>query len=406
MGGGEAVYSIAHTGQSMNVSSSTMQGIPTSPASPAFIGTRPRGYSIGEDEMGSRISNSTQGLIMGPNPGVRSVTPTMLHTPQQQQHQQQQKRDSFTVPMGGGPGLNFGSLEVGSFDEAYPFQTGEISVGREEHVDTTQRVTLLDCVPAEKEKAWATQCGEVHKKVEEKLNQLLIVFRQVSAGLNNISVTPLDTFHFQMILKGLENDLQMQRSAMSKLREDYQFVYDTLSLRASMLTNPLGEEGGTGDGTPMASRRNSLQSSEKQDMISLSPGSTAMSERNDQKNDPNLSSTGKNAAHTQNTQNINLSLRQPNQTYSGITKSTIHSSITGCNSEDLSSAILMSPSEKMSDLGSQSTAISPSTSSEVGASVKATEAVDEDGDVMALLKSLESRRKIQVKTTYIIFVIV
>jgi hypothetical protein len=43
-------------------------------------------------------------------------------------------------------------------------------------------------VPVEKERAWAKQCGEVHRRVGEKLAQLLLVFKQVSTGLEDIKV--------------------------------------------------------------------------------------------------------------------------------------------------------------------------------------------------------------------------
>lgn len=377
VGGGEEVYSIAHTGQSMmTVSTSTSQGMSTSPLLPAFMNLRVRGYSLGEEDNVTRLSASTaQGMgvgtgaapgpvvVGGTSPGTRSTTPTMQSAPQAPQ-QQQRKRDSFTGPTGSPVP---GSLEVGSFEEAYPFQTGEIAVGREDYVDRTERVTLFDCVPSEKEKAWATQCGEVHRKVDEKLSQLLLVFRQVSAGLNNIAVIPFDAPVFQLVFKTLESDLQLQKSAMSKLREDYQFVYDTLSLRASMLSAPAG--GTTGGG--VASSDTAL-SSDRQDNVAVSFASANLSEK----------------SNTQSSISSQAPLPLP------LTLTPSHSARTDMSSSAQSDSVNITGSEKTTDTSTpqeRTADASPVTSEPPRA-----EAVDEDGDVMALLKSLESRRKNQV----------
>jgi hypothetical protein len=361
----------------MTVSTSTTQGMSTSPLSPAFMNLRVRGYSMGEEDNVSRMSVSTAqgmgavagvgtGVGGGTSPGIRSTTPTMQNAPLAPQ-QQQRKRDSFTGPSGS---LVPGSLEVGSFEEAYPFQTGEITVGREEFADRTERVTLFDCVPSEKEKAWATQCGEVHRKVDEKLSQLLLVFRQVSAGLNNIAVMPFDAPVFQLVFKSLESDLQLQKSAMSKLREDYQFVYDTLSLRASMLSPPAGGTGGALGGG--AATSDNAQSSDRQDNVSVSFASANLSEKS------NTQSSISSQAPLPLTTTPSLSARTN-------------------TSSSQSDSVNITGSEKTTDtstLQAHTADASPVTSAPPRA-----EAVDEDGDVMALLKSLESRRKNQVMAT-------
>ena len=326
---------------------------------------------MGEEDNVSRMSVSTAqgmgavagvgtGVGGGTSPGIRSTTPTMQNAPLAPQ-QQQRKRDSFTGPSGS---LVPGSLEVGSFEEAYPFQTGEITVGREEFADRTERVTLFDCVPSEKEKAWATQCGEVHSKVDEKLSQLLLVFRQVSAGLNNIAVMPFDAPAFQLVFKSLESDLQLQKSAMSKLREDYQFVYDTLSLRASMLSPPAGGTGvALGGG---AATSDNVQSFDRQDNVSVSFASANLSEK----------------CNTQSSMSSQAPLPLSARTNT---------------SSSQSDSVIITGSEKTTDtstLQAHTADASPVTSAPPRA-----EAVDEDGDVMALLKSLESRRKNQVMAT-------
>ena len=338
----------------------------TSPISPSIIGNRGRGYSIGDDENNVRLSiTTTQGIGAAFSPGSRSSTPVMqLIQPQQQQqqHQQQRKRDSFP-----GPGLG---LDVGSFEEQYPFQTGEIAVAREDYIPA-QKITLYDCVPADKERAWAAQCGDVHKKVEEKLNQLLVVFRQVSAGLSSITPTVLDTTYFHAIFKNLESDLQLQKSSMSKLREDYQFVYDTLSQRASTLTCPVGAASSSGMGA--SSVRGSANNSDKQDNFSISISNKSISEKSDVQSSSTNSST----------------LSPTTQPYLSSTSTEIPTS----NTTD---SINVSGVDNSGASSVSAPLMRPSSSTELIPSINpATTCVDEDGDVMALLKSLESRRKFQ-----------
>ena len=374
VGGGEALYSIAHTGQNIMTTSgaNTTHSISTSPISPSVIGNRLRGYSIGDDESNVRLSITTTQAGIGAafSPGSRSSTPVLqLIAPQQQQHQQQRKRDSFPGAHTPAGGLTVG-LDVGSFEEQYPFQTGEIAVAREDYIPA-QKITLYDCVPAEKERAWAAQCGEVHKKVEEKLNQLLLVFRQVSAGLNSITPTVLDTTYFQAIFKNLESDLQLQKSAMSKLREDYQFVYDTLSQRASTLTCPVGGVSSSGMGA--SSVRGSASTSDKQDSYTIAISNKSASEKSDVQSSSNNSSILSPVAQP------NLSSTSAEIPILGTTDSI---NIPGSDNSGVSN---VNPS-----------LMRPCSSSELIPSMNSvTASVDEDGDVMALLKSLESRRKFQ-----------
>ena len=376
VGGGEALYSIAHTGQNIMTTSgaNATHSLSTSPISPSIFGNRMRAHSIGDDENNVRPSVATAqaGIGAALSPGSRSSTPVMqLIAPQQQQqqqHQQQRKRDSFPGSQTPAGGLALG-LEVGSFEEQYPFQTGEIAVAREDYIPV-QKITLYDCVPADKERAWAAQCGDVHKKVEEKLNQLLLVFRQVSAGLNSITPTVLDTTYFQAIFKNLESDLQLQKSAMSKLREDYQFVYDTLSQRASTLTCPVG--GASSSGIGASSVRGSVNITDKQDNFTIAITNKSASEKSD------VQSSGNNSAFLSPSAQPRLSSTSTDIPSLGTTDS-INISMGDNSGASSVGAILMRPS---------SSELIPSTN-------QASTGVDEDGDVMALLKSLESKRKFQ-----------
>jgi hypothetical protein len=36
-------------------------------------------------------------------------------------------------------------------------------------------LTLLDCLPVEKERAWASQCQEEHDKVRQAINAMLLL---------------------------------------------------------------------------------------------------------------------------------------------------------------------------------------------------------------------------------------
>ena len=239
VGGCEAIHSIVHTG--LNLMSASAAGetnnLETSPLSPSLANSRIRGGSISDDidNMGGRLSGSTLRVVATGNAisPVFKLPINMGQQHQQQQNQQlvsplaalqsqqsqqiDQRKKSFCLDGGSGGGAGTGGvypgsqLEVGSFDEAYPFQTGEISVCRGDEIsDPSESLTLFDCVPADKEKAWATQCNEVHLKVEEKLSQLLLVFKNVSSGLYDISVKSLDTEWLQSIFKDLEDNLQNQ----------------------------------------------------------------------------------------------------------------------------------------------------------------------------------------------------
>ena len=264
MGGCEAIHSIAHTG--INLMSASAAGennnLQTSPLSPSLTSSRVRGGSISDDidSMGGRLSGSSL-RVVATGHAISPVFKLPINMGQQQQQQQSQqqqqqqqqqqllgsplaqlqsqqsqqsqqivhRKKSFSLEGGGGTGTGGfypgSQLEVGSFDEAYPFQTGEISVCRGDEIsDPTESLTLFDCVPADKEKAWATQCNEVHLKVEEKLSQLLLVFKNVSSGLDDISVKSLDTVWLQSIFKELEDNLQNQVISYEKLRTFY-FVF-------------------------------------------------------------------------------------------------------------------------------------------------------------------------------------
>ena len=257
VGGNDAIHSIALTGVNLISAcggSSNIQSVHTSPLSPTLSSSRIRGSSISEDidTIGVRLSGSSLRVVASGH----AVSPVFKlpinmgqqlqpqqQQQQQQQHQQhlqsqsqsqsqqiQQRKKSFCLDnppglSGGGSGngtqgFNQGShLEVGSFDEAYPFQTGELTISRGDDTSepTEATLTLYDCIPVDKEKAWAMQCNEVHLKVEEKLSQLLLVFKNVSLGLDDISVLSLDTGWLQSVFKSLEDNLHDQVGGIKRI---------------------------------------------------------------------------------------------------------------------------------------------------------------------------------------------
>ena len=161
---------------------------------------------------------------------------------------------------------------------------------------------------------------------------------------------------------------------MSKLREDYQFVYDTLSLRASMLI-----------------AMNSMTGERAQSNIHAGIGTTG--------------SSGKDGFQTNN--------RQIGEFDTNIT--TISTSIPLTDSDankdsmdDIDSNAALGRNNDTTSVGIVSNrSDSPTLSTRTGAAAAPAPAIstvtiarvntaDEEGEVMALLRSLESRRKIQV----------
>ena len=161
---------------------------------------------------------------------------------------------------------------------------------------------------------------------------------------------------------------------MSKLREDYQFVYDTLSLRASMLI-----------------AMNSMTGERAQSNIHAGIGTTG--------------SSGKDGFLTNN--------RQIGEFDTNIT--TISTSIPLTDSDankdsmdDIDSNAAIGRNNDTTSVGIVSNrSDSPTLSTRTGAAPAPAPAIstvtiarvntaDEEGEVMALLRSLESRRKIQV----------
>jgi len=155
---------------------------------------------------------------------------------------------------GSGPGSGDGSLETDS---------------RASHSETTPPqaptlLTLLDCVPAEKESAWARQCADVHRKVDQHLGALRQVFAQVSSGLGAIEAAPADDAFLQALSAALDDHLRAQRDGLARLRDDYHFAYEAISARATAVAGP-------------AASTDSDLSSSKRDMMSASSASIMLS---------------------------------------------------------------------------------------------------------------------------------
>ena len=167
---------------------------------------------------------------------------------------------------------------------------------------------------------------------------------------------------------------------MSKLREDYQFVYDTLSLRASMLI-----------------ATNSMTGDRGQSNIHIYTGIVGSS-----------SSSGKDGLI------LNNNNRQTGEADSNITAIpiSISNSVPLADSDanrvsmhdiDCNTAVVGRNNDTanvgMIDNRSESPSLSIRTGTAISAvTIACVNTADEEGEVMALLRSLESRRKIQVSS--------
>ena len=166
---------------------------------------------------------------------------------------------------------------------------------------------------------------------------------------------------------------------MSKLREDYQFVYDTLSLRASMLVAPLvgglvGGSGGSKSESTTSSSRDSAVSGDK----------TALGDKTVPVTTTDISTgTGTGAGDSVKVDVVGVSV--------GVNATAHDTVITSASS-----------SEKVQSTYCTNSTSDPLTSSATPSTTPLRSNVvveDEDGNVMALLQSLESRRKFQVRGT-------
>jgi hypothetical protein len=241
VGGQETIDSIVNKGMSNSVSGiNILASPPLSPLLSHHNASKIRSFGNSDDladNMELRVSGSMSGSPIGRRIGA-TMTATQhsqqyqnqqlqnqqqnqpqnqlqnqqisnQNTQQTQQSQQQQLQNSqqntqqnrqipldsspgmFSPPLDptggptGGPGGSISesqtgpNLDMGSFDEAFPFETGDISVSSGDSKPEDERVSLLACVPVEKERAWAKQCDEVHSNVDQKLAQLLVIFKQV-----------------------------------------------------------------------------------------------------------------------------------------------------------------------------------------------------------------------------------
>ena len=161
---------------------------------------------------------------------------------------------------------------------------------------------------------------------------------------------------------------------MSKLREDYQFVYDTLSLRASMLVSPLGGGGSGGVGVGGGGSKSESTTSSSRDSA-VSGDKTALGDKTVPVTTTDIS-TGTGTGDSVKVDVVGVSV--------GVT--------VGADTVITSA----SSSEKVQSTYSTNSTSDPLTSS-VAPSRSNVVVEDEDGNVMALLQSLESRRKFQVR---------
>ena len=191
VGGAEALAALVNAGYSAAMSSSssvrsqqhTGDASMTSPGAMGRTATdlRSRSFSIGDDASLSHQSyntNAPQPLHTAPNMHEGSISKTAVRS--------SDDGDGGGTDGGGGGGDSAGGSGPGSGDGSLG------SDSRASHSETTPALTLLDCVPVEKESAWARQCADVHRKVDQHLGALRHVFAQVSAGLGAVEVVPAE----------------------------------------------------------------------------------------------------------------------------------------------------------------------------------------------------------------------
>ena len=161
---------------------------------------------------------------------------------------------------------------------------------------------------------------------------------------------------------------------MSKLREDYQFVYDTLSLRASMLI-----------------AMNSMTGERAQSNIHAGIGTTG--------------SSGKDGFQTNNRQigefdtnitTISTSIPLTDSDANKDSMDDIDSNAAIGRNNDTTSVGIVSNRSDSPTLSTRTGAASAPAPAISTVTIARVNTADEEGEVMALLRSLESRRKIQV----------
>ena len=159
---------------------------------------------------------------------------------------------------------------------------------------------------------------------------------------------------------------------MSKLREDYQFVYDTLSLRASMLI-----------------AMNSMTGERAQSNIHAGIGTTGSSGK-----DGFLTNNRQIGEFDTNITTISTSIPLTDSDANKDSMDDIDSNAAiGRNNDTTSVGIVSNRSDSPTLSTCTGAAPAPAISTVTIARVNT---ADEEGEVMALLRSLESRRKIQV----------
>ena len=128
--------------------------------------------------------------------------------------------------------LNIGSGSDGasanSSKMAPAFGISEVVNNAKACLNRNQQITLLDCLPIEKERVWHLRCVEVHQKVQSSLEQLRAVFLQVSNSVKETSEPLINASLDENIHKVEEYCKQQQRSLLS-LRDDYKLVYETIA---------------------------------------------------------------------------------------------------------------------------------------------------------------------------------
>ncbi|KAJ1402331.1 hypothetical protein B484DRAFT_233054 [Ochromonadaceae sp. CCMP2298] len=94
-------------------------------------------------------------------------------------------------------------------------------------------MTLYDCVPVERERAYLQQCEANHRRVDESLRRAGLQYQEVRAGVAELLRPEVDLAGLTAQLEAVAEEGAAQGGVMRRLRNDYQFVYDLISLASA-----------------------------------------------------------------------------------------------------------------------------------------------------------------------------
>eukprot|EP01032_Pedospumella_encystans_P013316 gene13316-15338_t len=97
------------------------------------------------------------------------------------------------------------------------------------NVNISMAQTLYDCVPVDRERVYLAQCASNHKKVEDNLRRVRLLFAEVQAGVQELALPNVDFDNLQHHLDNIAQENAAQAEVMRRFRRDYQFVYEHIT---------------------------------------------------------------------------------------------------------------------------------------------------------------------------------